>query len=180
MNSLAIHFEWIFLLIVDDTNNCIRCLTWMFDFQEWMLMFWNYLTFFTNIKISANSTFISYTFNIVKITLVTSNIMMNDFLMDTFRIINWGVNLSCYNLWFNVTFNRWLFKNGLFNLTYENWKKLFKFLLNRKLTELTFWTTRYHLIKLRLFILLLMLNLLIRLRIFLRLDHLINNLNILF
>ena len=140
----------------------MRCLTWMLNFQERMFMFWNYLTFFTNIKVSTNSAFISYTFNIFDITLITSNIMMNNLWLNAFRAVNWWVWLNFFSLWSNLTFYSWLFKNGLFNLTNENWKELFEFLLDRKLAELT-WTTRNNLIKLRWFIRSLRFNLLPRL-----------------
>ncbi len=75
--SLSIDLKWI-LFIINNSKYFNWSLTQSLNLQKWMLVSNCSFTFFTKIEIWANSTFISYSFDIPDSTTVTGNSSMNN------------------------------------------------------------------------------------------------------
>lgn len=114
-NSLTVNFKRVLFLIVYDGENLVWSLSWVLYFQKWMIMCWLNFTSFTKIEVGTHSALISDTFNILVTTLVTSNVLMNNFL---------------FSLWsfFGLNF-RFVQKLG-FDFFHELWHHFFEFLFN--------------------------------------------------
>lgn len=112
---MSIHFKRIFMIIFNDGKDFVRSLFGMFDFKEWMTMAWSSLTILAQVKISANWTFVSDSFNAIFSAFITSNSFMNNFLV----------------LWAN----RRLFKKRFFDFFHELRHQLFEFFFNICLSD---------------------------------------------
>lgn len=130
ISSLTVYFKAV-LIIIDDCNYFIWGLSWVFNFKEWMIMrFIKLFTLFTQIKICANSTFVTNSLDRAFSTIITSNMRMNDFWFNlNFRILFFLFNLTLFNkfrfnfwndIWHHLSY--FFFQNTIINLSFRKFR----------------------------------------------------------
>ena len=130
ISSLTVYFKAV-LIIIDYSNYFIRSLFWVFNFKEWMIMrFIKFFTLFTQIKICANSTFVTNSLDRTFSTTITSYMRMNDFWFNlNFRNLFLLLNLSLFNkfrfnfwnhIWHHLSY--FFFQNTIINLSFRKFR----------------------------------------------------------